>query len=161
LEEGADVNLSLKDGSTALTCAASQGHPEIMRALLEKGADVNAKSRGNTTALMYAASDGYTDIVELLLERGADVNAKYTGGSIDLTGASRLYTGVPPVKREAGSTALIYAARHGHTEIVRLLLANGADVNARDGLGKSALMYAAYGKHDRIIQLLKKPAAKE
>jgi ankyrin repeat protein len=52
-----------------------------------------------------------------------------------------------------GITALIYAARGGHTEIARLLVENHADVNKQyDGM--TALMYAAQGGHFEIARLL-------
>ncbi len=57
-------------------------------------------NHGNT-ALILAAYKGYPEIVELLLNKGADIN---TRGKEDLT-------------------ALSSASKHGHTEIVKLLLA--------------------------------------
>lgn len=45
---------------------------------------------------------------------------------------------------EAGETALMLAAHHGHLDAVRVLLAAGADVNAASPQGWTALAKAAY-----------------
>jgi len=39
-----------------------------------------------------------------------------------------------------GETALMFASWYGHKEVVELLLEKGADVNAKDKLGRTALM---------------------
>ena len=48
-------------------------------------------------------------------------------------------------KDEFGKTALMFAAQHNpDSEVVKALLAGGADINARDNvLGMTALMWAA------------------
>jgi uncharacterized protein len=68
--------------------------------------------------------------VEELLSRDADVN------SLDPRYPS--WYAAPP---------LIRAAQAGHREMVRLLLANGADVNARDAGGGTALIWACNDDH--------------
>ena len=70
-------------GETALMWAASENHPDVVKALIERGAEVNARSstitfpkdrfglegvltilpHGNWTPLMYAARDGGVDVV--------------------------------------------------------------------------------------------------
>jgi len=51
--------------------------------------------------------------VKLLIDKGADVNVKNVGDR----------------------TPLMWAAMHGHTEVVRLLIDNGADVDAKCSYG--------------------------
>eukprot|EP00747_Dinoflagellata_sp_TGD_P168833 gnl/TRDRNA2_/TRDRNA2_196154_c0_seq1.p1 gnl/TRDRNA2_/TRDRNA2_196154_c0~~gnl/TRDRNA2_/TRDRNA2_196154_c0_seq1.p1 ORF type:complete len:168 (-),score=33.51 gnl/TRDRNA2_/TRDRNA2_196154_c0_seq1:5-508(-) len=53
-----------------------------------------------------------------------------------------------------GQTALILAARQGHFDVCRLLLAARADVEATDGLQRTPLSYAAMGKHQETCRLL-------
>ena len=74
LEQGADVNAVDSYGRSVLAIAASQGHADIVRALLKQGGDVKDNTGGSP--LMSAAIDGGKEIVQLLLESGADVNAR-------------------------------------------------------------------------------------
>jgi uncharacterized protein len=87
-----------------------------------------------TDALFRATIEGNTDMVKSLLSSpGADVNAT----------------------NERGSTPLLEAARHGHEDICRVLIAAGADLKARDKDDKTALMLAVDGDHDEVVRVLK------
>jgi len=48
----------------------------------------------------------------------------------------------------------------GHTDIVRALLAKGANINARNNSGATALSAATFGKHDEVRALLLQAGAK-
>ncbi len=53
-------------------------------------------------------------------------------------------------------TPLLWAAQHGHTDVVKLLLDRGADVNAKDTLGQTALSHGAFiNGRTEIVRLLK------
>ena len=56
--------------------------------------------------------------------------------------------------RNKGMTALMYAARDGHTESAKTLIDVGVDVNAQDKVGRSALMYAAGKGYTEIAKAL-------
>lgn len=71
IEKGADVNLSDKDGWTAIMGAVVQGHLESVKLLLSHGAEVNAKNDNNQTALMMASEKSKQEIRDTLLEYGA------------------------------------------------------------------------------------------
>ena len=63
--------------------------------------------------------------------------------------------------RDRGYTALHYAASNGKTEILKLLLSNGADVNAKNRDGNiTPLFLANLEGHTEIIELLKKNGGK-
>ncbi len=56
--------------------------------------------------------------------------------------------------RSNDSMPLFIAAGEGRSDIVRYLLAEGADVNARERLGDTALTEAAYYGHTTLVQEL-------
>lgn len=115
------------DKADALWEAARKGDVAAVRKLLDEGADVNTKLRYGATVLFYACDRGHLDVVKLLLERGADVNVKDTFyGATPLTWAASPITG---------------DRKPEHSEIVRLLLARGAQ-------GKAPALMAAIGASD-------------
>jgi serine/threonine protein kinase/tetratricopeptide (TPR) repeat protein len=71
LNNGADVNAKLADGTTALMIAANFGFTEAVLALLAKGADVNAIDNKGETASMRARENGQYGMVALLKRAGA------------------------------------------------------------------------------------------
>jgi ankyrin repeat protein len=60
-----------------------------------------------------------------------------------------------------GDTDLHLAADGGRIEVVALLVAQGADVNAKNHHGQTPLDLAAENGHEDIVQLLKEHGAKE
>ena len=57
--------------------------------------------------------------------------------------------------------SLIEAARNGHDDVVRTLLAAGADVKVKNDEGKSALMLAVLGGHEETARVLRQAGAVE
>jgi ankyrin repeat protein len=51
----------------------------------------------------------------------------------------------------------MFAAQHGHDEVVRRLLAAGADVNARGDHGRTALDFASANGHAATARILEEP----
>ncbi len=91
-------------------------------------------------ALLRASREGHADAVkELVKTPGIDVNAT----------------------DEFGNTALIEAARFGHDEVTRALLAAGAKTNVRDKSGKTPLMLAIAGGHEEVVIALRQSGANE
>ena len=98
----------------------------------------NAANNAQVTALFRATREGNTDMVRSLLSgRDIDVNAT----------------------DESGSTPLLEAARYGHDEICRILIAAGANLKAKDRDGKTALQLAIQGNHDDVVRVLKQAGA--
>jgi serine/threonine-protein phosphatase 6 regulatory ankyrin repeat subunit B len=62
---------------------------------------------------------------------------------------------------ERGGIALMMAAGYGQSDIVKLLLDAGADVNAQDVRGRTASMWAEKKGHTELVELLKKAGAKK
>ena len=57
-------------------------------------------------------------------------------------------------RAEERSTALMVAALHGHTQVIKTLLEKGAEVNATDRMGGTALMAAASAGHADVVKQL-------
>ena len=140
LENGADPHLH-SDGWTALTLAADEGNTEVMRLLLQNGVDPNIIcEEHHMTALMLAVKHGChygrLETVQLLLDYKADPNitvenhgaldvaAEY--GGVDIVQLLLQYIKDPSEKALRCWEALSNASRFGHTEIVKILLENGA-----------------------------------
>ena len=87
-----------------------------------------------STDFLKAAGSGNHSAVAELIEQGIDLNLHEEEG--------------------LGRTALMKACRHGHVDIVRLLLANGARVDEQDASGDTALSYAACNAYMDIVKLL-------
>jgi ankyrin repeat protein len=143
LQKGADVNVPLSDGMTALHYAASLGDAQMAEMLIYAGANPQARTRINDyTPLHLAAESGSGAVVKMLLTAGADVNATTTvsgvtpihlaasAGNVDAVNAL-LEKGANPNAREAkwDQTPLIFAAANNRAAVIAALLARGADPN--------------------------------
>ena len=111
----------------ALKAASNQGHIEIIRSLVMYGTSVDALN----SALCQAVQEQHTEATTLLLDSGADCNASIP--MIDIN-------------------AWIVACRCGSPEIVRLLLAHGADPNGIAASGESPLTAAM--RHPVVTKIL-------
>jgi ankyrin repeat protein len=135
LDKGADPNRATGSGVTPIMFTRDA---TVVSLLLARGADVRARSKVGDTALMDAAVRGDAAAAKLLIERGAEVNA------VD----------------HKGYTPLILAAQFDGDagELVRLLLAHGADVSAV-AEGETASSLAARRGETEVTRLLRAAAA--
>jgi ankyrin repeat protein len=145
LKNKADIDLPDPDGVSSLLLAIINANWDLARQLVVAGADVNQWDIFGEAPLLTAVDqrsrvDGGRasidptntvtglDVVNLLLERGADPNMQLFfkpahvrggGGGGDVRIGNATFT--------RGATALIRAATNGDLEVVKLLLAHGAD----------------------------------
>lgn len=145
LEKGADVNAVSQRNTAPVTLAARlPGGSEVARLLIAKGAKVPA------AAVRAALSRGDVALARELIAAGGPLEPAMLGNASNSASADavRLVLEKFPDAAKAattGQTPLMRAAFHGPPESVRLLLAHGADVNAKDGRSRTPLMFAAGG----------------
>ena len=128
-------------GQTALMWTVAERHAQVAAALLAAGADVGARTAGGFTPLLFAAQQGDTASARLLLDAGADVDETGGDGSTALLVATESrHAGMVRFLVDAGAdldaigtgrTALHAAVQNERPDIAHLLLAAGADPNAR------------------------------
>ena len=160
IKAGANTNVAVtKYGDTPLMMAAKTGRPEAIKILLDAGAQVNARETwGGTTALMWAVSEGHPAAVQLLIERGADINAQSyaispTPGQWQAKPVA--FNDVPKANYSGGMTPIMFAARQGDMESMRMLIAAGADLKRVSADGKTALSLAIFnGNYDLASSLI-------
>ena len=140
LEAGAHVDETTPMGATALVLATHSGRWAMASFLLDHGAEPNADG-GGYTALHAAILRHNADFVDRLLASGADPNLRIT----QATPYRRFSRDVAIDPSWAGGTAFWLAAKLGHADFMRALMAAGADPGVLSSDGSSALIAAAAG----------------
>ena len=123
-----DLNLRDEEANTPLHNAALLGHVEIVNLLISNGAKINIKNGVGMTPLHEASNK---EIAEILLANNANVNA-----------------------RAKGITPLHVAASVNDNDVSKILIINGADINAKDDSEITPLHYAVSFYAKEIVQLL-------
>jgi len=146
VEAGVDVNATdTYQKQTALMWAATEGHLDVVKALLDAKADPNIKAAvttlterkhadhpsGGFTALMYAARNGHQDVAKALVAGGAD----------------------PTLTNADGATATIVAIVNDRFDLAKTIIDLGADAN--DGS-----LYFAVDMHDATTDMRAKDGSR-
>ena len=123
--------------------AAKHGNVESMVALIQDGANMNVRNKSGWDALGAAIDGGHIDAFRTLLNAGANVNGAPLAGP----------------SRSGNHTSLMTAAASGNIQFINILLDSGADLYARNYMGRTALSIAV-GQHqlETIKVLLTKGA---
>ena len=137
ISQGANVNAQDAISDSPYLLAGARGRIEILRLTLAAGADLKSINRYGGTALIPAAHSGHVSVVKEMLKTKVDVDH-----------VNRL-----------GWTALLEAIILGdggsdHTEIVRLLLAHGANPHLGDHQGVTPLAHARQRGQTKIVAAL-------
>jgi len=133
LQQGVNCDAEDQDGHTALMFAAFNGHSEIVLYLLDHGAEIDRTDYMGRTALIYASTGPFPETVRILLDRGADPNK---------------------VDSDEHFSPLMHAAAEGHLEVVKALVAHGADRSLKDVDGDNAASFALRSGHGHVVEYL-------
>lgn len=100
-EAGANIDCRECDRRTPLYAAAVMGHHDVVQYLVDAGANVDARDNENRSIFWVACAVRRIDIASILLANGCDLNAR----------------------ADSAETALDFAVKHNHAEVVEWLLA--------------------------------------
>jgi len=151
LDLKADPNIPSADGSTALLVAVQNGLYDVANYLVEHGADINKQNVKGWSPLYLAVkhrtvesgtipvpnADQAMPFIKVLLDRGVDVNVR-SKADTDIRNGFRATWLV-----ETGATPFLRASLCGDIEVMKLLLAHGADPTINTADGTTPLMAVA------------------
>lgn len=163
-----NVNLTNMGGRSALHTAAQNGFTNIVSILLQANAKMDIKDSDNNTPILLAGRYQHYAIVKMLIEKGCDVLASDSFGKntfhfvsshgytdlVDLL--LRPHYAIDPDKPDKnGNTALIFAVRHNHIDIVRALLRKNCDVTRLCKIAKTEFQMFEYALQNGFVRLLR------
>ena len=177
LRDGARVQARDAQGRTALMASTYRNHVEVARVLIEAGSDVNAQDAMQNSPLLLAGASGYLDILRMTLAAHPDFTVyNRFGGTALIPACERGHVEVVEALLKTsidvnhvnrlGWTALLEAILLSdggtvHQEIVRLLLAAGANPNLPDHNGVTPLRHARQKGYRVISDVLVAAGAHE
>ena len=173
LEFGISVDTKGNNNYTSVSLAAQQGDYDCVKLLLDAGADPNLHGANGSgyTALAEASHHGRADVVKLLLDHGAKweigSNSGFSAVSVAAHnsrraiirilaehGANLDQPGFSHKNRDLSVTPIMRAAMKGDHQTVDVLAELGANLDARDAIGRTALIIAASKNHEQCVSVL-------
>lgn len=160
---GDDPNAVNKDGQPSIMVAIQEGAWKVYDLLIRhRQIDINAVNGHDETPLMYLAVIGETQRASDLIAKGAQVNRlgwtplHYAASKGHLETVKLLLSHKALVNAPSpdGTSPLMMAAYAGSEEVVRALLAAGADVTARNLRGEDAAVWARRKSHNELAAKL-------
>ena len=156
---GADVNSSDMKENKILLSTVSNRIKNVLRTIV----GVNVPSNNHVTPLMLAAMFSHNNCVEKLIDAGADVNATTKSGITALMLATTRISESTNFMMKGGKDVIAFgerwcffpkAPKRSHSECIKMLIREGADVNATNTTGFTPLMAAAYYDNHECSELL-------
>nr|XP_018668743.1 ankyrin repeat domain-containing protein 17 isoform X3 [Ciona intestinalis] len=158
----------------SLVEACSEGDVGTVRALLCEGRSANETTEDGESLLSLACSAGYYELAEVLLsvppythesqyltcDAGYQLGNKINSHFLSVLNQQltkvllTMHANVEDCGAKGECTPLMEASSGGYSDIVRLLLSHGADVNATSNTGNTALTYACCGGYEDVVRLL-------
>ena len=137
LDAGADPDAKDAIADSAFLYAGAEGYDEILRATIRHGADVTSTNRFGGTALIPASEHGHTSTVRILINAGVPLDHVNSLGWTAMLEAIVLNDGSAD-----------------QVDVVRQLVAAGADPGVRDGDGRTPRSLAAARGFDAIVDVI-------
>lgn len=161
LESKVEIDFTTHDSYTALAYAAGAGHLDLVKLLLQRGADINKRGWLAKTPFAVAVEGGHIEVLKFLVAQQADIHTRvqHGGGMI----GDAVFWGQPEVLEYLISLGLsvndapsknLWTPLHNATwrltrgpqhlreriaACVKILLAHGADKNAKTRDGQTPL----------------------
>lgn len=131
----------------------------VRKLLAREPAAAHARDGQGISAVMQARYHGKSEIVDRLMAEEPELNVFEASAIGRLERAAMLVDQDPDLVREwspDGFTALHFACYFGHSDIARLLIERGSDIDppSRNGLGVTPLQSASSGGHVHAVRLL-------
>ena len=155
LDRGASVSLASASGFTPLMFAARQGDLPTARLLVERGAAVNAVSNDGSSPLLVAVVRGHVALAEFLIASKANVNAADAGYTPLHWAVGTWETSTTfDYRLTEGEWAALAGipSRAAKLEIIKALIAAGADVNALTTKTPPRYGFTLFGQQQARIQ---------
>jgi len=156
-------SLGLADQIAPLHHASGLGRNFVVQSILKYGGNANAKNSLGLTPLHCASREGKIDVMRTLLDSDADVNAVNPDGGTSLHAASHwgkvnavkflLEENAMFVENSDGFSAMYYACKNGHVDVMEALIDAGSPMTARPG-GLSCLHAAVSSLCTNAVDLL-------
>ncbi|XP_045145192.1 protein phosphatase 1 regulatory subunit 12A isoform X6 [Echinops telfairi] len=159
VENGANINQPDNEGWIPLHAAASCGYLDIAEFLIGQGAHVGAVNSEGDTPLDIAEDEAMEELLQNEVNRqGVDIEAARKEEERIMLRDARQWLNSGHINdvrhAKSGGTALHVAAAKGYTEVLKLLIQAGYDVNIKDYDGWTPLHAAAHWSKEEACRIL-------
>ncbi|XP_074868515.1 protein phosphatase 1 regulatory subunit 12A isoform X8 [Carettochelys insculpta] len=159
VENGANINQPDNEGWIPLHAASSCGYLDIAEYLISQGAHVGAVNSEGDTPLDIAEEEAMEELLQNEVNRqGVDVEAARKEEERIMLRDARQWLNSGRINdvrhAKSGGTALHVAAAKGYTEVLKLLIQTGYDVNIKDYDGWTPLHAAAHWGKEEACRIL-------
>ncbi|XP_044136335.1 protein phosphatase 1 regulatory subunit 12A isoform X5 [Bufo gargarizans] len=159
VENGASINQPDNEGWIPLHAASSCGYVDIAEYLISQGANVGAVNSEGDTPLDIAEEEAMEELLQNEVNRqGIDVEAARKEEERIMLRDARQWLNSGQINdvrhTKSGGTALHVAAAKGYTEVLKLLIQAGYDINVKDYDGWTPLHAAAHWGKEEACRIL-------
>lgn len=165
LENGADVDAADSYGYSPLIWAIERNDLCCVKKLIDHKADIDRADNNGITPLMWTVIKKRHDIARTLIKSGCDADKfdhkgysalsyaieKKLDNFIELTAAA---SAKPAIDNPLPRPFILWAAARSRTALVKLAVARGAELNAKDEYGRTALMHCINSRNIDAVALL-------